>query len=284
MSCSCLELFCLSLWRRNPVCDSPLDSICNPASTRCTGCGSLAPSCLIQFTLSKYSLISSLISFCNKYDIKNCCNDSDDICTLASTMCVLSEWKLLAWCKSNGYKAHTHINLQEFIDAFLSMRWELIIFRFLSRHHRQHHKGQRVRGDDADWLWSNGHQDPPHQVLHHPAFASGQPHRHIFPALPDWQPGRASCRRANGICLRSEQRLYYFNSNENPWTQTEHLRPQLTFFFFFFYLNLVYSHWLHHDCDVDLNEIQSSQYKASFEIVSTGQPHSLLALISGGSL
>lgn len=82
------------------------------------------------------------------------------------------------------------------------MHWELTSV-FLSCHYRQHHKGQRVRGDDADWLWSNRHQDPPHQVLHHPTFAQGQPHRHVLPALSDWEPGCTSCRCAHGVCLRS---------------------------------------------------------------------------------
>lgn len=68
--------------------------------------------------------------------------------------------------------------------------------------YRQHHPGQRLRGHDADWLWSDRHQDPPHQVLRHPTFTQGQPHRHGLPALADyWKHGGTSGRGADGVRL-----------------------------------------------------------------------------------
>lgn len=68
--------------------------------------------------------------------------------------------------------------------------------------YRQHHPGQRLRGHDADWLWSNRHQDPPHQVLRHPTFTQGQPHKHGLPALADyWKHGGTSGRGADGVGL-----------------------------------------------------------------------------------
>lgn len=79
----------------------------------------------------------------------------------------------------------------------------LKIFCFLSCHYRKHHKGQRLWGDDADWLWSNGYQDPPHQVVHHPTFAQGQSHRPVLPSHTDGQPGHAPCRCADGFIVIS---------------------------------------------------------------------------------
>lgn len=114
----------------------------------------------------------------------------------------------------------------------LLIHGELTTFRYLSFRYRQHHKGQRLRGDDADWLRSNGHQDPPHQIFHHPTFAPGQPHRHILPAPPDWKPGRASCWCAYGVCLRSPAApvLFMMTPEQNPWRQTEEKTSVGTFF------------------------------------------------------
>lgn len=92
MSCSCLELFCLSLWGRNPVCDSPLDSICNPVSTR-SRCGAQRPNCLKQysFILAKYTLI---MSFSTTYDKKPASNNDDEY-----SLAVWQEW-FVSWVDS----------------------------------------------------------------------------------------------------------------------------------------------------------------------------------------
>ncbi len=116
---------------------------------------------------------------------------------------------------------YTNESTVTYLIVHLLLHWELTTFLFLSCHYRQRHKGQRLRGDDADWLWSNGHQDPPHQVFHHPTFAPGQQHGHVLPALPNWQPGRASCRRAGGVCLRSPAApVLSITPQLNPWRQS----------------------------------------------------------------
>lgn len=152
-------------------------------------------------------------------------------------ICVLSWLKLLLryinplvidqWI----YIAHLPLT---YLLMHLLTHWKLTTFCFLSGY-RQHHKGQAIWGDDADWLRSNWHQDPPHQVFHHPTFAPGQPYGHVLPELPDRQPGRASCRRPNGVVLRSPAApVIFYNSLAKLMNTKQNKTPQLTLLFFFF--------------------------------------------------
>lgn len=54
------------------------------------------------------------------------------------------------------------------------------IFLLIVFHYRLCHQGWHIWGDDADWLWGHGHQDPPHQNLQHPRVPTCQHH---------WLPG-----------------------------------------------------------------------------------------------
>lgn len=169
------------------------------------------------------------------------------------------------------------MNLQHLL-LHLLMGWEMTIFLFLSCHYRQHHTGQRLRGDDADWLWSNGHQDPPHQVLHHPTFAQGQSNRHVLPALPKWQPGHTSCRGANGVCLRSPAAPVLFRIRQhNPWRQTEHGASVNSF-----WCNKVYLR----SSVLPLTSSLWFRFWKEFSHYNTkvAQPHSSLGRISGDSV
>lgn len=95
MSCSCLELFCLSPWKRNPVCDSLLDTICNVASIRAP-CGSQSPWLKLRqysFTLPTYSLITFVWQrVCQQWRLMNTGWQAVFVCWV--------DLKLLLWYKS----------------------------------------------------------------------------------------------------------------------------------------------------------------------------------------
>lgn len=77
-------------------------------------------------------------------------------------------------------------------------------------HYRQRDKGQGVWGDDADWLWGHGHQDPSHQVLQYPTNPAGQWNWCwlILPLCHYHQSCFSLCWSPHGLCLTPDVKRY----------------------------------------------------------------------------
>lgn len=249
--------FVLSLWRRNPVCDSSLDSFCNSLHLNSLWFCYNAP---LYFQKTPWTHLSATSVTKNLAVIMK-----------MSAFMRVKLIKVFAelWIHSENSRRNSQ-NL--FVHSPMPRK---LTIPFPSRY-RQHHQGQRLRGDDADRLWSDGHQDPPHQVLHHPASAQGQPHRHVLPALHDWQPGRASGGGADGVCLGSAAAPVLIVTPQRIHEDRQSRRLQLAVF------DVIYSSqssvFYHCNFDFELNSVSWNRTVA--DAVSTGRPHSSLGLLS----